>query len=75
MSNKLPFNFLDELDEAGRKKFIEKGNAIEYSHTLNELIGGQISAGFIINGFYEDIDSDFICNYAPKYFATRAIKL
>jgi len=75
VSNKLPFNSLDELDEKGRKEFLENGNAIEYSHTLEELIGGQVSAGFLINGFYEDIDSDFICDYAPKYFATRAIKL
>lgn len=75
VSNKLPFNSFDELDEAERKEFLEEGNAVEYSHTLNELIGGQISSGFLINGFYEDIDNDLICNYAPKYFATRAIKL
>ncbi|HVJ48847.1 class I SAM-dependent methyltransferase [Desulfitobacterium sp.] len=74
VSNKLPYNSLDEIDEEGRKEFLEKGNAIEYSHTLDELIGGQVSVGFHINGFYEDIDSDLICNYAPKYFATRAVK-
>lgn len=75
VSNKLPFNSLDELDEAGRKQFLARGHAIEYSHTLDELIGGQVSVGFLISGFYEDVDSDVICNYAPKYFATRAIKL
>jgi len=75
VSNKLPFNSFDELDEAGKKEFLEEGNAIEYSHTLTELIGGQISSGFTIDGFYEDIDSDLICDYAPKYFATRGLKL
>lgn len=73
--NKLPFNSFDELDEVGRKEFLESGNAIEYSHTLTELIGGQVSVGFLINGFYEDIDDSHFCNYASKYFATRAIKL
>jgi len=75
VSNKLPFNSFDELDETGIKEFVEKGNAIEYSHTLTELIGDQIASGFLINDFYEDIDNDLICDYAPKYFATRAIKL
>ena len=75
VSNKLPYNSFDEVDEEGRKEFLEKGNPIEYSHTLDELIGGQVAAGFLISGLYEDIDSDLICKFAPKYFATRAVKL
>lgn len=47
----------------------------EYSHTLEELIGGQIEAGSVIVGFYEDTDEDTICDYIPRYFATRALKI
>ncbi len=75
VSNKLPFNTLDERDEHGVKDLLANKEAIEYSHTLEDLIGGQISAGFMISGFYEDIDDDEICKYSPKYFATKAIKL
>ncbi|UQZ88735.1 class I SAM-dependent methyltransferase [Deltaproteobacteria bacterium Smac51] len=48
---------------------------IEFSHTLEELIGGQIEAGMVIIGFYEDTDEEAICDYIPRYFATRALKL
>lgn len=47
----------------------------EYRHTLEELIGGQIEAGMVIIGFYEDADEEAICDYIPRYFATRAMKI
>ncbi|GAA0734066.1 class I SAM-dependent methyltransferase [Clostridium oceanicum] len=74
VSNKLPFNSFDELNEEEATEFIKNKNAIEYSHTLEDLIGGQIIAGFKIDKFYEDIDKDEICKYSSKYFATRAVK-
>lgn len=75
VSNKLPYNSFDELDEQGIEQFIKNKNAVEYSHTLESLIGGQLSVGFTIDKFYEDIDSNKICNYSSKYFATRAVKI
>ena len=30
------------------------GEALEFSHSLEAQIGGQIAAGFVIAGFYED---------------------
>ncbi len=74
VSNKLPFNSLDELNEKEQIDFLNNKEAIEYSHTLEDLIGGQTSVGFAINDFYEDMDSDKICNYCAKYFATKSIK-
>ncbi len=47
----------------------------DYCHTLEELIGGQIEAGLVIIGFYEDTDEETICDYIPHYFATRALKI
>lgn len=47
----------------------------DYCHTLEELIGGQIEAGLVIIGFYEDTDEEAICEYFPHYFATRALKI
>lgn len=74
VSNKLPFNSLDELNEKEQIDFLNNKEAIEYSHTLEDLIGGQTSVGFAINDFYEDMDCDKICNYCAKYFATKSIK-
>ena len=67
----IAINSSDELDEKERNFWMK----VMLQSTLKELIGGQISSGFLINGFYEDIDSDLICDYSSKYFATRAIKL
>ena len=72
--NKLPFNSLDELNEEEKIDFLNNKEAVEYSHTLEDLIGGQTSVGLAINGFYEDVDNDKICKYCAKYFATKAVK-
>ena len=52
------------------------GDALEFSHTLEEQIGGQIAAGFAITGFYEDRDRpggfNPLSEYMPTYIATRA---
>ena len=53
---------------------LQEKQTIQYSHTLESLIGGQTAAGFAITGFYEDVDDDLICRYSAKYFATRAVK-
>ena len=60
-------------EELGRQ--MEKGEPLEFSHTLEEQIGGQIKAGFLISGFYEDRHSDDpIADFMPTFVATRAIK-
>ena len=74
ISNTLPFNSFDELNQEESRNFIKEGNAIEYSHTLNDIIGGQLSAGFVIDQFYEENDGDKIAKHFNNYFATRAIK-
>ncbi|MBI9047597.1 MAG: SAM-dependent methyltransferase, partial [Anaerolineaceae bacterium] len=39
-------------------------------------IGGQIDAGFVIAGFYEDrYDESYLAKYTDIFIATRAIKL
>ena len=53
----------------------ERGEPLEFSHTLEDQIGGQIDAGFLISGFYEDRHRDDpIAAHMPTYVATRAIK-
>ena len=60
-------------EEVGRQ--IERGEPLEFSHTLEDQIGGQIEAGFVIVGFYEDRHRDDpIAAHMPTYIATRAIK-
>jgi ubiquinone/menaquinone biosynthesis C-methylase UbiE len=73
----LPYSEVDLLSEEERQRQLAQGEPLEFSHTLEEQIGGQIEAGFLIAGFYEDVNpetSDPISAYMPVCFATRAIK-
>lgn len=71
----LPFAAVTSLDEGGLRAQMERGEPLEFSHTLEDQIGGQIDAGFLISGFYEDRHRDDpIAAYMPTFVATRAIK-
>ncbi|MHB8134557.1 MAG: methyltransferase domain-containing protein [Anaerolineaceae bacterium] len=73
--HKIPYNDIDDLPKDVLEKFKLEKTPLEFSHTLEELIGGQIQAGFSITGFYEDkFENDLMSEYYPTFFATRAIK-
>lgn len=75
---KLPYSDLVDLTEEKRERHIQEKLPLEYSHTLDDQIGGQISAGFVITGFYEDRDregdDDLLSTYTSIYMVTRAFK-
>ena len=56
--HKLPYSDMESLTEAERETWIERGEMLEWSHTLTEQIGGQMEAGLVITGFYESNSSD-----------------
>lgn len=71
----LPYSDLTSLADAERQKYIDSGDPLEFSHSLTDQIGGQIQAGFVIVGFYEDINPDMIIGkYFPSFIATKALK-
>lgn len=75
---KLPYSDTESLSEEERRKILEAGEPLEFSHTLDEQIGGQIEAGFLIGGFFEDWWTDearMLNKYAPTFIATKAVKL
>jgi ubiquinone/menaquinone biosynthesis C-methylase UbiE len=71
----LPYADAKSKSEEEVRRQIERAEPLEFSHTLEEQIGGQTEAGFLISGFYEDRHRDDpIAAYMPTYAATRAIK-
>jgi SAM-dependent methyltransferase len=71
----LPYADTTSKNEEDVARQIERGEPLEFSHTLEDQIGGQIEAGFAIVGFYEDRHRDDpIAARMPTYIATRAIK-
>jgi SAM-dependent methyltransferase len=76
VKNSLPYSDLDSLNEAERQQWIDQDLPLEFSHTLEEQIGGQLQAGFVLTGFYEDVDPEnVLCQYTPLFISTRAVKL
>jgi SAM-dependent methyltransferase len=71
----LPYSDLESLPEAERQTRLDAGWPLEWSHTLADLIGGQLDAGFVLTGFYEDRHSDHpLSRFMGTYMATRALK-
>jgi SAM-dependent methyltransferase len=71
----LPYADATSKSEEDVARQIERGEPLEFSHTLEDQIGGQVEAGFAIVGFYEDRHRDDpIAARMPTYIATRAIK-
>lgn len=71
----LPYSDLESLSAAKRKAYLQAGWPLEFGHTLEAQIGGQLKAGFILTGFYEDRDARCVLDdYMPVYIATRACK-
>lgn len=50
----LPHSDLASLPPSELQAKMERGEPLEFSHSLEDQIGGQIEAGFVIRGFYED---------------------
>ena len=69
----LPFNATQISDEQRLREFGEEW-PLEFSHSLEEQIGGQLEAGFLLTGLYEDQQNSPLGKYMPAYIATRAIK-
>jgi SAM-dependent methyltransferase len=79
VSHSLPYSDLESLSDSQKARYIQNGDPFEFSHTLEDQIGGQIAAGFSICGFYEDRDNPRYFNhplnrYCNIYLATRALK-
>lgn len=49
-----PYSDLTSIGDEERKRLFGEDAAIEFGHTLEDQIGGQIEAGFHLTGFYED---------------------
>jgi len=74
--HKLPYSDLISLDEDELQAYLDDLQPLEFSHTLEEQIGGQIDAGFAITGFYEDRwTGTTLAEYMPTFIATKATKL
>lgn len=71
----VPYADVTDLSPEKRAVFERDRIPFEFSHSLADQIGGQLAAGFVLTGLYEDRHRDSaIARHIPTYFATRAVK-
>ncbi len=72
--NTLPF---DPVANAEQRRMLERTDSgMQFSHTMEELIGGQLEAGFRLTDLYEDTNGsgNLHAHNVPSFLATRAVK-
>jgi SAM-dependent methyltransferase len=72
----IPYSDVASLNDDERRRYTDPGEPLAFGHTLEDQIGGQTDAGFLIAGFYGDkhIDEDVVSRFMPCFGATRAVK-
>ncbi|MGN0761745.1 MAG: class I SAM-dependent methyltransferase [Aristaeellaceae bacterium] len=70
----LPFNPLK--DPTLMEEMLRKDLGVQFSHTLEEQIGGQLEAGLRLTDVYEDNNGtgNLAAHGIPTFWATRAVK-
>lgn len=70
----LPFNPLN--DPALYEELMKTDSGVQFSHTLEEQVGGQLKAGFLLTHLYEDVNDEGRLHELniPTMIATRAVK-
>ena len=72
---RLPYSDATDISAAERIKLNGPNAPYEFSHTLEDQIGGQLDAGFMLTGFFEARrDDPTTGRFFPTYIATRAVK-
>jgi SAM-dependent methyltransferase len=71
----VPYSDLTSLTDEERHRYIDRDEPLCFGHTLDDQIGGQLAAGFVLAGFFEDKDpSHPLAKFLPTFIATRAVK-
>jgi ubiquinone/menaquinone biosynthesis C-methylase UbiE len=72
--NTIPYADLLSLSPQIMQRYREEKKPFEFGHTLSDQIQGQIAAGFLIAGFYEDKGEALLDKYTDVFIATKAVK-
>lgn len=72
--NEMPFNPI--TNERYRKQLEEEDCGMQFSHTVEEQLGGQLKAGFVLTDIFGDTNGEGRLHdmNVETYYATRAIK-
>lgn len=71
--HELPYSELTSISAEERQRLVDEGDALQFSHTLEEQIVGQLGVGFLLLGLFEDRrEGHPLAAFMPTHLATRA---
>ena len=89
LSYRMPFDPLNDLSNNELKKLSDT-DGVQFGHSFSEQLAGQVDAGFVLTGFYEDYHpinneinfydtyigevASYLTKYMPIYFVTKSLK-
>lgn len=75
VKNHIPYSDYEQLPKDFLQFQLDNHNTLEFGHSLEDQINGQIKAGFSITGFYEDsAGGDILDKHIKTFIATKASK-
>ncbi len=73
--HQIPYSDLTSITDEERRRYTDNNEPLCFGHTLADQIGGQLEAGFLLAGFYEDGGEGWkLSEYISCFAATRAIR-
>ncbi|WP_394824610.1 class I SAM-dependent methyltransferase [Pendulispora albinea] len=77
LQHAIPYSDMVTFTEEQRRLCAEAGEPLQFGHTLEDQLGGQTDAGFLIAGYYGDkhLQGEVVSKYMPCFGVTRALKL
>ena len=70
----IPYSDLTSLTREEVDRKLTSGEPLSFGHSLDDQIGGQLDAGFLLAGFYEDRWDSAVDRLIACHAATRAVK-
>jgi hypothetical protein len=77
MKYPIPYSEVALADDPEIQRLRELGYPLSFGHTLEDQLGGQLAAGFVLTGLYEDGwdgAPEPVHRFLKCYLATRAVK-
>jgi SAM-dependent methyltransferase len=72
----VPYSDVTSLRDDERARLLKPDEPLCFGHSLEDQIGGQLEAGFVLAALYEDVhlEGDMTAPYFPGFLATRALR-
>jgi SAM-dependent methyltransferase len=77
VKHSIPYSDVENLSPEHLQQHRRDGLPLEFGHTLEDQIGGQLQAGFVLLDLYEDshhLADVAIARHIPTFMATRAMR-